>query len=104
MSVNEKIEQLAKAFRGRLIRQNDPDYERARTVYNAIIDKRPRLIAQCTDVADVLAAVRFGHDSGLDTAIRGGGHSGPGLGLVNDGLVIDLSGMKGIRVEPVAKT
>jgi FAD/FMN-containing dehydrogenase len=99
-----KIEELEKTFRGRLIQPNDSDYDTARTVFNAMIDKRPRLIARCADVADVLAAVKFGREQHIDTAIRGGGHSGPGLGLVNDGLVIDLSGMKGIRVDPKAKT
>jgi FAD/FMN-containing dehydrogenase len=104
MLVKAKIEELAKTFRGKLIQPNDPDYDAARTVYNAMIDKHPRLIARCADVADVLAAVNFGREHDLDTAIRGGGHSGPGLGLVNDGLVIDLSCMKGIRVDPKAKT
>jgi FAD/FMN-containing dehydrogenase len=104
MIVKAKVEQLARSFRGRLIQPLDPDYDAARTVYNAMIDKRPQLIAKCSDVADVLAAVKFGREHGLDTAIRGGGHSGPGLGLVNDGLVIDLSGMKGIRVDPEAQT
>lgn len=104
MNVMAKVEQLAKGFRGRLIQPHDPDYDAARTVYNAMIDKRPQLIAQCADVADVLAAVKFGRELGLDTAIRGGGHSGPGLGLANDGLVIDLSGLKGIRVDPQAQT
>lgn len=99
-----KIEELAKTLRGKLIQPNDPDFQAARTVYNAMIDKHPRLIARCADVADVLAAVRFGREHDLAVAIRGGGHSGPGLGLVNDGLVIDLSSMKGIRVDPEAKT
>ena len=65
-----------------------------------MIDKRPRLIARCADVADVIAAVNFGRDKRLLIAIRGGGHNGPGLASVNDGLVIDLSAMKGVRVDP----
>jgi FAD/FMN-containing dehydrogenase len=69
-----------------------------------MIDKRPLLIARCTDVADVIAAVNFGRDQKLPIAIRAGGHNGPGLGSVNDGLVIDLSPMKGARVDPAART
>src|SRR5262245_1646556 len=69
-----------------------------------MIDKRPRLIARCADVADVIAAVNFGRDNGLLVAIRGGGHNGPGLGSVDDGLVIDLSPVKGVRVDPTAQT
>ncbi len=68
-----------------------------------MIDKRPRLIARCVDVADVMAAVNFGRENGLLTAIRGGGHNGAGLATCDDGLVIDLSRMKGIRVDPAAK-
>lgn len=69
-----------------------------------MIDKRPRLIARCVDVADVMAAVAYGRENGLLTAIRGGGHNGAGLGTCDGGLVIDLSRMKGIRVDPAAKT
>ena len=65
-----------------------------------MIDKRPHLIARCTDVADVMTAVNFGRGNNLPIAIRGGGHNGPGLGSVDDGLVIDLSVMKGVRVDP----
>ena len=98
------IDQLKSSFRGELIQQNDAAYEFARKVYNGMIDKHPRLIARCVDVADVIAAVRFGVDSGMLTAIRGGGHNGGGLGTCDDGLVIDLSRMKGIRVNPADKT
>ena len=69
-----------------------------------MIDKRPRLIARCVDVADVIAAVNFGRDQGLLVAIRGGGHNGPGLGSCDDGLVIDLSMMKSVRVDPASRT
>lgn len=98
------IEQFRNALRGRLIQPGDADYDAARAIYNGMIDRRPRLIAHCANVADVIAAVGFGREHGLDTAIRGGGHNGPGLALVDDGLVIDLSNMKGIRVDPAAKT
>src|SRR5262249_41923173 len=98
------MDELRAAVRGAVIDRDSPDYDAARALYNGMIDKRPELIVRCVDVADVIAAVKFGHASGLDTAIRGGGHNGPGLGGVNDGLVIDLSGLKGVRVDPDAGT
>jgi FAD/FMN-containing dehydrogenase len=91
-------------LRGELIQRSDEHYEEARKLYNGMIDKRPLLIARCADVADVISAVRFGRESDLLTAIRGGGHNGPGLGSCNDGLVIDLSLMKGVRVDPTNRT
>jgi hypothetical protein len=101
-------EELIAAFqqnlRGRLIRPADADYDAARALYNGMIDKRPRLIARCVDVADVVAAVNFARDQRLLVAIRGGGHNGPGLGSCDDGLVIDLSAMKGVRVDAAART
>jgi hypothetical protein len=100
----QTIDQLKGAFRGELIQPADAPYESARKVYNAMIDKRPRLIAKCVDVADVIAAVKFGADNGMLTAIRGGGHNGAGLATCDDGLVIDLSPMKGIRVNPADKS
>lgn len=98
------VEDFAGRLRGRLIQQEDADYDESRSVYNAMIDKRPRLIARCANVADVIAAVRFGREQKMDTAVRGGGHNVAGLSLVNGGLVIDLSDMKGIRVDPDART
>ncbi len=100
----QSVDQLKRSFRGELIQPADAAYESARKVYNGMIDKRPRLIARCVDVADVMAAVAFGRDNGMLTAIRGGGHNGAGLGVCDDGLVIDLSRMKGIRVDPAART
>lgn len=97
-------DQLKSALRGELIQRSDASYDSARRVYNAMIDKKPLLIARCVDVADVIAAVHFGRENGLLTAIRGGGHNGAGLGICEDGLVIDLSRMKGVRVDPAAKT
>ena len=91
-------------FRGRLIHPADADYDEARALYNGMINKRPRLIARCANVADVIAAVNFARDGRLLLAVRGGGHNGPGLGSCDDGLVIDLSGMRGIRVDPEART
>ena len=91
-------------LRGRMIRKGDPDYDAARALYNGMIDKRPLMIARCADVADVVAAVTFARESGLRVAVRGGGHNGPGLGSVDDGLVIDLVGMNGVRVDPASRT
>jgi FAD/FMN-containing dehydrogenase len=98
------VEQFATTLRGDLIGPGDPRYDDARQVYNAMIDKHPALIAQCVDVADVIAAVNFAREQGLLLAIRGGGHNGPGLGTVDGGLVIDLSRMNGVRVDPDART
>ena len=91
-------------MRGTIIHTGDPAYDDVRSLYNGMIDKRPRLIAQCVDVADVVSAVQFGRDHGVLVAIRGGGHSGPGLGSCDDGLVIDLSLMKSVRVDPTNRT
>ena len=102
--VAQSIEQLKDCFRGELIQPIDAAYESARRVHNGMIDKRPRLIVRCVDVADVIAAVHFGADNEMLTAIRGGGHNGAGLGTCDDGLVIDLSRMKGIRVDPAHRT
>jgi FAD/FMN-containing dehydrogenase len=98
------VQGLAAAMRGPLIRRGDPSYDEARKVYNAMIDKHPALIAQCANVADVIAAVNFARDNDIIVAIRGGGHNGPGQGTVDDGLVIDLSPMNGVRVDPEART
>lgn len=95
---------LRAALRGTVVVPTDPAYEGTRKLYNAMIDKRPAVIARCTDVADVIAAVKFGHEAGLDVAVRGGGHNGGGLGSVDNGLMIDLSPMRGVRVDPTART
>ncbi|MDM0052240.1 FAD-binding oxidoreductase [Variovorax sp. J22R115] len=91
-------------LRGSLIQPDDAGYDEARKVYNAMIDKRPRLIARCADVADVIASVNFARDNQLLLAVRGGGHNGGGLGTCDDGLVIDLSRLRGVRVDPKAHT
>ena len=95
---------LQASLRGELIGPGDAHYDEARTLYNAMIDKRPALIVRCTDVADVQAALKFATEHGLRLAIRGGGHNGGGLGSVDGGLVIDLGPMNGVRVDPRAKT
>jgi hypothetical protein len=100
----EAIDKLRQGLRGAVIERSDPNYDEARALYNGMIDKRPLVIARCVDVADVIAAVNFGRENGLLIAVRGGGHNGPGLGSVDDGLVIDLSMMKGVRVDAAART
>jgi FAD/FMN-containing dehydrogenase len=89
---------------GELLRPGSAGYEAARRLYNAMIDRRPALIARCSGVADVLRSVRFARETGLRTAIRGGGHNVAGKALCDDGLVIDLARLKGIRVDPARRT
>jgi FAD/FMN-containing dehydrogenase len=96
--------ELASGFRGELIRPEDPTYDEHRKIQNGSIDRFPALIARCAGVADVIGAVRFGRSTGLPVAVRGGGHSFPGLSVCDGGLVIDLGLMKGIRVDPEART
>ena len=98
------VEAFKAQLRGSLIQPGDDNYEAARALYNAMIDKHPRLIVQSVDVADVISAVNFAREQRLALAVRGGGHNGPGLGSCDDGLVIDLSRMKGIHVDPKART
>src|SRR5919106_3320055 len=95
---------LEKGLRGPVVAPGDADYDSVRALYNGMIDKRPRLIARCVDAADVITAVNFGREEGLLIAIRGGGHNGPGLGSCDDGLMIDLSMLKSVRVDPSLRT
>ncbi|MCW5979913.1 MAG: FAD-binding oxidoreductase [Bryobacteraceae bacterium] len=95
---------LRAQLRGDLIEPADSRYDEARKVYNGMIDRRPRMIAMCADVADVIACVNFARDNDFRPSIRGGGHNAAGLGVCDDGLVIDLSGMNGVRVDPKART
>ena len=100
LQVEETVFQNFKSsIRGQIIMKGDPTYEDERKVYNGMIDKKPGMIVKCRDVADVIACVNFGRDNKILTAIRSGGHNAGGLGLCNDGLVIDMSLMKGIRVD-----
>src|SRR6266576_1134550 len=99
----ELVEMLGPGFRGRMIGSDDSEYDTARKLYNAMIDKKPRLIAQCVDAADVIAAVNVAREAGLDVAVRCGAHNGPGLGSVDDGLVIDLSALRSVIVDPNAR-
>src|SRR5437773_3220928 len=102
--LDTNVDAFAGKLHGSVTRSGDSDYDEARALYNAMIDKRPALIARCANVDDVVAAVNFGREQGLDIAIRCGGHNGPGLGSVDHGLVIDLSGLKAITVDPDART
>jgi FAD/FMN-containing dehydrogenase len=92
------------AFGGQIVSPDDPSYDERRNIWNGSIDRHPALIARCAGVADVLAAVRFAREAGLPVAVRGGGHSFPGHSTCDGGLVIDLSPMKGIRVDPEVRT
>jgi hypothetical protein len=98
------LEALAEGFRGQLVRPGDPTYDEARRVWNGSIDRYPALIARCAGVADVIAAVRFAREAGIPVAVRSGGHSFPGLSVWDGAMVIDLALMKGIRVDPDART
>src|SRR6478736_9344175 len=92
-------EDLAGALRGPLTRPGDPTYDSARAVYNGMIDRHPAAIARVADVADVIACVNFAREHGVDLAVRSGGHNAGGLGVVDDGLVIDLSGLRSTTVD-----
>jgi len=103
-AVQNTYQVLQSALRGKLITPDNPGYDEARKVYNGMIDRHPAAIARCVDVADVIQCVNFARENRLTLAIRGGGHNGGGLGICDDGLVIDLSLMKGVRVDPAART
>src|SRR5579862_2914033 len=103
MQTASPLSSLDAVFTGELIRPGDPRYETSRTVFNAMIDKHPALIARCATTADVVAAVRFARETGLTVAVRGGGHSVVGYGVCDGGLVIDLRGLKSLEVDADAK-
>ncbi|MFD4031266.1 FAD-binding oxidoreductase [Streptomyces sp. NPDC058637] len=98
------LETMRTELRGPVIGPQDPEYAQARTIYNAMIDKRPAAVVRCHDTADVMAAVDFVREHGLEAAVMGGGHSGPGLCLADDAVTIDLSPMRGVRVDPATQT
>jgi FAD/FMN-containing dehydrogenase len=102
--VQSGINQLREQVRGVVITPDDEGYEQARRVYNAMIDRRPAAVVRCANADDVVAAVNFAREHQLDLAVRGGEHSVPGFGTCDDGVVIDLSGMREVRVDPVAGT
>jgi len=96
------LDQLRERTRGMVIDPEDPAYDVARKVYNGMIDRRPAVVVRPVNVGDVMAAVDLARENGVDLAIRGGGHSVPGFGTCDGGVVIDLSGMRGVHVDPVA--
>ncbi len=98
------IEEFSLHIRGKIILPGNPEYEETRKVYNGMINKHPGMIVKCVDVADVIHAVNFGRENNLLVAVRGGGHNGGGLGLCDEGMVIDLSGIKFVRVDTQEKT
>src|SRR5436305_2785797 len=98
------IEQLDAVMSGPVITPNRPGYDEARKVWNGLSDRRPAVVARCTGVADVIQAVEFARANAIEVSVRGGGHSAQGYGTCDDGLVIDLSPMKGIRVDPQSRT
>ena len=104
MTNPEIVEKFRANLSGELILPEDEAYDEARKVYNGMIDRHPRMIARCVDVADVITAVNFGRDNEMLVAVRGGGHNAGGLGVCDDGLVIDLSRIKYTRVDPAART
>ncbi len=100
----DDIQAFAQSLRGRLITPKSPDYNQARTVWNATVDRRPGLIARCAGEADVIQAVNFGRSRNLLVAVRGGGHNVAGTALCDGGLVIDLSAMRSVHIDPDART
>jgi len=104
MPGKDAIEQFGESLRGELILPGDQNYDEARKVYNGMIDKKPAMIAKCFDVADVIASVNFGRENNMLISVRGGGHNAGGLGICDDGLVIDLSQIRFTHVDPKSKT
>ena len=98
------VSELETKFRGELLTPGTPEFDEARTIWNAMIDRRPALIARCAGVADVIAAVNFAREQDKPIAVKGGGHNIAGNAMVDDGVVIDLSLMKSVRIDPEAKT
>src|ERR1700730_2113299 len=101
---HDRIKRFQAAFRGEVIQPGDSGYEAARRIWNASIDKHPGVIARCSGVADVVSSVKFARANNLLASIRGGGHNVAGRALGDDGIVIDLSAMKGVVVDPQSRT
>ncbi|MGH2690505.1 MAG: FAD-binding oxidoreductase, partial [Actinomycetota bacterium] len=97
------VERLRSGFAGEVLVPGDPGYDEARTIFNAMIDRRPAVIAQCASVPDVVAAVAFGRAEGLEIAVRGGGHSVAGMALTDGGIVVDLRRLHDVSVDPARR-
>jgi FAD/FMN-containing dehydrogenase len=98
------LDQLREQVRGEVVARGDDGYDEARAVYNAMIDRHPAVVVRAANAGDVMSAVTYAREGGLDLAIRGGGHSVPGFGTCDDGVVIDLVRMRGVRVDPTTRT
>src|SRR5262245_3978480 len=99
----DRLHALRTRFRGHRMHPDSDAYESARKVWNGMIDKRPAAILRCKSIADVQSAVRFARENSLPIAIRGGGHNAAGLGTCDNGIVVDLSGMRDVVVDPVRR-
>src|SRR5262249_45633389 len=106
MSVTSRpaVDHLRDQVRAEVITAGHPDYDEARMVHNGMFDRRPEVVIRAEQVADVIAAVNQAQGTGLDLAVRGGGHSAPGFGTTDGGIVIDLSRMRSVQVDPRTRT
>ena len=98
------LEALAAGLRGRVIGPDAPDYDAARAIWNGMIDRRPAVIVHCAETGDVIRAVRFAREHDLRVAVRGGGHNVAGTAVCDRGMMIDLSAMKGVEIDPRGRT
>jgi FAD/FMN-containing dehydrogenase len=101
--IDERVSTLRSSLRGEVVARGDPRYDHVRAVWNGAVDRHPALFARCASAADVMTSLRFARESGLRVAVRGGGHNVAGTALCDDGLVIDLQPMRGIRVDPASR-
>src|SRR3954471_5080179 len=104
MSVEQRVETLAATIRGRVLRPGDDAFDSARHIWNGMIDRKPALIVQCAGTADVIRTINFASEQRAPLAVRSGGHSAAGSSVCDDGVMLDLSMMKGIRVDPERRT
>jgi FAD/FMN-containing dehydrogenase len=96
----ETVGELGQRFSGAVLTPETPGYDEVRRVHNGLVDKRPAVIARCLNTADVVDAVTLGHERGLELSVRGGGHNVAGRAVTDGGLMLDLSLMKGVHVDP----
>ena len=98
------VQELKTSLHGPLLQPGDAEYDKTRTVWNGMVDRRPALIVRCSGVADVIAAVRFARTHKILISVRGGGHNAPGNAVCQGGLMIDLAGLRSVRVDPMRRT